>query len=296
MTAGGIFTGLFQGFFFSLVSIFFIWLAKIADDRRTRDFDDDEHIDNGNLAVGLRRGGLYLGIALGLSGALDGPSVGFFTDTFHLIVDGVLVVGFLFLSRFINDFLMLGHVSNDEECVRQFILEDGRTIVGNTAVGLVEAGMYIATGLILKGSLSGGGGTFFQSLGSAVLFFILGQLALLIFGFLYELATRFNIRDEIKKNNPAAGLSLGGILIALGVILMGSVSGPFLGWGADVAGFFVYTVYGIILLLAFRLLIDRLLLPTTNMAVEITEDQNVSAMVVVECAMTAVALVIAFAM
>jgi uncharacterized membrane protein YjfL (UPF0719 family) len=156
--------------------------------------------------------------------------------------------------------------------------------------------MYIATGFILNGAVSGGGGTFVQGILSAGLFFILGQVALLVFGFLYELITPFNVRNEIKKNNLAAGIGLGGILIALGIILMASISGPFTGWGRDVAGFAVYTIYGIVMLLIFRVVVDRILLPTTNIAVEIEQDRNVAAMVLVESAINAVAVIIAFSM
>lgn len=294
MTTGAILADLGQGLIFVLAGIFFIWLVKKTDDWRTRDFDDDVHIDDGNVAIGLRRAGLYLGMALGLSGALDGGSSGFFSDLFHLLTDGFIILGLLFACRYINDFIMLGHVNNDAECVREFTTDDGRTVTGNTAVGMVEASMFIATGFILKGSLSGVGGTFSQSILSALLFFVLGQAALLLFGFLYELVTPFNVRAEIKKNNLAAGIGLGGILMALGIILMGSVSGPFTGWASDIKGFFIYTGYGMAALLIFRSLIDRVLLPTTSLAVEVKEDQNVAALIVVESAIAAVALLIAF--
>jgi uncharacterized membrane protein YjfL (UPF0719 family) len=284
-----------QGFCFALAGIFFIVLAKRLDDWRTKEFNDDRHIDDGNVAVGMRRAGLYLGIAIALSGALSGTSAGFWQDLGHLIIDGMIITGFLFSARFINDFIMMGHLDNDAECVKTFTLPGGRTVTGNTALGTVEAAMYIATGFILKGSMSGGGGTFFQSLLSALLFFIIGQAVLLIFGFFYELITPYNVREEIKKNNLAAGIGLGGILIALSIILMASLSGPFTGWARDLAGFAVYTVFGMVLLLIFRSLIDRVLLPTTNLATEIKEDQNVAALVVVQSAMSAIAVIIAFA-
>ena len=296
MNIAPIFIGIGQGFIYAITCIFFIWLVKQVDDWRTRDFDDDRHIDDGNLAVGLRRAGLYLGISIALSGALSGTSGGFFLDLIQLVVDGLIITGFLFSSRFINDFIMMGHLNNDLECVKEFTLADGRKITGNTALGVVEASMYIATGFILKGSLAGGGGTFFQSLVSAVLFFILGQIALLALGFVYELITPFNVRQEIKQNNLAAGIGLGGILIALGIILMGSISGPFTGWGNDLAGFAIYTAYGMVMLLIFRSVIDRILLPTTTLAIEIKEDQNVAALIVVESAITAVAVIIAYSM
>ncbi len=296
MNTGATLTGLGQGIINIAAGICFIWLAKKIDDWRTRDFDDDVHIDNGNTAVGLRRAGLYLGIAIALSGAMDGPSNGFFADLIQLAVDGLIITGFMFSSRFINDFLMLGNVNNDEECVRVFVDKNGGKTTGNTAVGTVEAGMYIATGFILHGAVSGGGGNFFQGIGSAVLFFVLGQFALLVLGFFYELVTPFNVRNEIKNNNIAAGIGLAGILTALGIVLMASISGPFTGWASDLAGFGIYSVYAIFMLLVFRTVIDRLLLPTTTIAVEIKEDRNIAAMIVVESAINALAIIIAFSM
>ncbi len=288
--------GLSHGFAYVIVGIFFIWLVKRVDDWRTKDFDDDVHIDDGNVAVGLRRAGLYLGIAIALSGAMGGSSKGFFLDVIQLLVDGLIITGFMFSSRSINDFIMLSNINNDEECVKEFQQPDGKKVVGNTAVGIVEAGMYIATGFILNGSISGAGGTFFQSIASTILFFILGQMTLLIFGFIYELITPFNVRNEIKDNNLAAGIGLGGILIALGIILRSSISGPFTGWANDLAGFGIYAVFGIVMLLIFRIVVDKLLLPTTNIATEVTEDRNVAAMIVVASAINAIAIIIAFSM
>ena len=289
-------TGLGQALTYVIVGIFFIWLVKKIDDRRTKEFDDDAHIDDGNVAVGLRRAGLYLGISIALSGAMGGSSSGFFLDVIQLLIDGLIITGFMFSSRFINDFIMLSNINNDEECIKVFQQPDGSTAVGNTAVGMVEAGMYIATGFILNGSLSGAGGTFFQGIASAILFFIMGQITLLIFGFLYELTTPFNVRNEIKNNNLAAGIGLGGLLMALGIILMSSVSGPFTGWTNDLAGFGIYAFFGIVILLISRLVIDRLLLPTTNIATEVKEDRNVAALIVVVSAINAVAIIIASSM
>ncbi len=279
-----------------IVGICFIWLVKKVDDWRTKDFDDDVHIDDGNVAVGLRRAGLYLGIAIALSGAIGGASSGFWMDLLQLLFDGLIITGFMFSSRFINDFIMLGHVNNDAECIREFATPDGGKTIGNTAVGMVEAGMYIATGFILSGAISGTGGTFIQGILSAILFFILGQITLLVFGLLYETITPFNVRDEIKDNNLAAGIGLGGILVALGIILMGSIAGPFTGWKTDIISFCIYAVFGIAMLLVFRIVVDRFLLPTTNIATEVKEDRNVAALAVVQSVMIAVAIIIAYSM
>lgn len=285
-----------QSVIYVLIGLVFIFLVKKLDDLRTKDFDDDIHIDEGNTAVGFRRAGLYLGIAIALSGTAGGGSSGFFIDLIQLVIDGIIITGFLFFSRYINDAVMLGHLSNDRECVKIFEKPDGTRITGNTAVGMVEAGMYIATGFILRGAMSGSGDSFFQSITSAILFFILGQAALLVFGLVYEWITPFNVREEIKHNNPAAGIGLGGILIALGILLMGSISGPFTGWGSDIISFILYAVFGIVMLLIFRKVADLLILPTTDIATEVETDQNVSALVVVQSVVNAIAIIIAFSM
>lgn len=295
MSIASTLAGLGQGIIYVIVCIFFIWLVKQIDDWRTKDFDDDTHIDDGNTAVGLRRAGLYLGIAIALSGAMQGVSKGILLDLVLLFIYGLIITGFMFSCRFINDFIMLGNVDNDAECIREFTDDKGNITVGNTAVGTVEAGMYLATGFILNGAVTGTGGSFFQGVMSAVLFFILGQLALLIFGLLYELITPFNVRQEIKKNNLAAGIGLGGVLVALGIILRTAVSGSFTGWANDLTGFGIYATFGIILLLVFRMVVDRLLLPTTSIATEVKEDKNVAALIVVQSAVNAVAIIIAFA-
>lgn len=291
-----IFAGFGQGCIYVILGVFFIFFVKKADDFRTREFDDDMEIDNGNLSVGLRRAGLYLGIAIALSGAMKGSSKGFFEDIFQLMVDGLIISGFMFSSRFINDFIMLGNIKNDKECIRMIHTPDGRQIKGNPAVGVVEAGMFMATGFILNGAISGTAGSLIEGITSAVIFFILGQIALLIFGFLYQLTTPFNVRAQIQTGNLAAGIGLGGTLLALGVILMASLSGPFTGWSHDILSFCLYTVYGIVMLLVFKTIVGKLLLPTTTVTVEIKDDRNVAAMIVVESAMNAIAMIIAFSM
>ena len=281
---------------FVVISVLLIWIAKVIADRRTTEFNDDIQIDNGNRAVGFRRAGFYLSIAIALSGALSGVSKGIVMDAAWLLIDGTLILVCLFASRFLNDRIMLANIDNDTECMRLFKHRSGIKEKGNTAVGIVECGMYIATGFILSGSLSGASVSMTESILSTLLFFAMGQAALLLFGFVYQLITAFNVRDQIKANNPAAGIGLAGMLIALGIILFASIRGPFTGWVSDITSFGIYTAYGMGMLIIFRFVIDRLLLPTTNLAVEITEDRNTAALVVAESAIVAVAVIIAFSM
>jgi len=77
---------------------------------------------------------------------------------------------------------------------------------------------------------------------------------------------------------------------------MSSISGPFTGWANDLAGFGIYAFFGIVMLLISRAVIDRLLLPTTDIATEVKEDRNIAALIVVVSAINAIAIIIAFSM
>lgn len=282
-----------HGFVYVAIAFSVIWLGKTIADARTKDVDDDKQIDDGNLAVGIRRTGFYAAIGIALAGGLSGKSdSGLFINMSAEAVDAIVTLICLFACRAINDRVMLGHIDNDAECVKDY--GDGN--VGNVAVGLAEAGMYIATGLILNGSFSGDGGSYATGLISAIVFFVIGQIVLLVCSLVYEAITPFNVKDEIEKNNPAAGLALAGILIGLGLILNKSIAGPFVSWSADLSSFAVYTVYGITMLLVFRKFIDWCLLPTTTLAVEVKENKNVAALAVTDAGIFAVASIIAAVM
>lgn len=275
-------TTLGQGAVYAVITFAFIIVAKQIADRRTTTIDDDHEIqENSNSAVGFRRTGLYLAYAIAFAGTLSGVSAGFATDVVALLVDGVVITLCLFASRTINDRVMMAHIDNDAQ-----------VLSGNTAVGLTELGMYIATGCVLNGAFTGTSDNLAGGVASALVFFIVGQAALLVCGYCYELLTPFHIRDEIKKGNAAAGIALAGMLIALGIILRSSIAGPSTGWSADFLSFGVYTLYGIVLLVVFKWVVGRFLLPGAPIAVEVERDRNVAAVLLTESGIVAVALVI----
>ncbi len=282
MKFDAIFANLGQGVVFALITFLFIVAAKKIADLRTKDIDDDYEIqEKSNTAVGFRRTGLYLAYAIAFSGTLGGATNGFVNDLATLVIDGVIITVCLFACRTLNDRVMLKGIDNDAEALQ-----------GNTAVGLSECGMYIATGFVLSGAFSGMSDSIGAGVLSAVVFFIVGQAALLLCGLCYEIITPYNIRDEIKKGNAAAGTALAGMLIALGIILRASIAGSSAGWLADFVSFALYTLFGIVLLLIFRKAIDWFLLPDTSIAVEVERDRNVAALALTEAGVIAVAIVI----
>ena len=160
---------------------------------------------------------------------------------------------------------------------------------GNVAVGLVELGVSVATGLVAAGSFSGQGG----GLPSAVVFFLLGQVSLLLLALAYERITPYRVIENVRDGNVAAGLMLGGMLVAFGFILRSSIAGPSAGWVDDLSAFGFSAFAGLVLLLLLQWPIDRVFLPGTTLRQEIETDRNAAAIAVVVSVKVALALVIA---
>ena len=268
-----------QAVVFAAVAFAFMWIAKQFLDRRVlRHYDADREIaESQNLAVSLRRAGLYLGVAIGMLGALSGGGGDFVADLLEMALEGASVVIFLFVGQSITDRVVVPGIRNAEA------LRDG-----NVAVGLVELGISVATGLIAYGSFVGEGG----GLLSAVVFFALGQLALILLAIAYERITPYHVLDGVRSGNVAAGLMLGGMLLAFGFILNASLSGSFVGWVEDLTSFAASAAMGITLLLLLQWPIDRIFLPGTTLQNEIETSPNPAAVAVAVSVKVALAIVI----
>ena len=281
----------------TLIVFLILLLAKKLRDVRFRasfdvpsgadpaEFTADHQIEEkGNVAVALRRCGLSVAFGFGLAGVVSGGMRGLGSgfeglaqDTFLILRDCAILLVFLFFAQFVVEKIILRRINNNAA------LKDN-----NTAVGFTEFGSYAATGLIAYGSFSGEGGGWETAVG----FFLLGQLALLLFAVIYEFSTPFNMIEEIQKGNAAAGVMLGGTLLTLGIILSWTIAGPFIGWAEGIIGFARSTAMGIILLIPFQFLIDKAFLPHTTLKIEVERDQNVAACAVAVCSQVALAIMI----
>ncbi|NGZ76370.1 DUF350 domain-containing protein [Saccharibacillus alkalitolerans] len=84
---------------------------------------------------------------------------------------------------------------------------------GNVAVGLALAGKFIATGIIL--GISAYTNT---SIWHMALWFVVGQVCLVIVYWVFELLTpKFKIADQLQKGNVAVGLLLCAVFIGTAI-------------------------------------------------------------------------------
>ena len=180
-------------------------------------------------------------------------------------VGGYALLGIILLnlSRVINDRLILHRFSNVKE-----IIEDR-----NAGTGAVQFGSYMASGLIVAGAVHGEGG----GIHTVLVFFLLGQAALIGFTKIYDWITPFDLHDEIERDNVAVGAAFGGTLLAVGIILMKGASGNFISWGENLSLFAVDVTLIFILLPMMRYFFDKVLLPRASLNHEIQHDRNLGA-------------------
>lgn len=228
---------------------------------------DEELTAKDNPAFGLAVSGYYIAvIALYIGAARPAP-----VDMGTAVALQVLGLNFVWavagivalaVSRTIMDAaLVSGARCSDEVRAR------------NVSAGAVECCVYIASGLVLAGALHEPGGSAL----TVLVFFILSQLALLLFGRLYQMWAGYGISREICSGNLAAGTAFGLTLVALSLLMLKATSGEFLDWATNLSFFAFDAVVGFILLMILRWLTDLALMPNAKIAEEIVRDRNVNA-------------------
>jgi len=246
------------------VALLFLLIGKLINDLLTPYRIDEEVTGKGNPALGVALAGYYVGIALAISGSFIGESKGFWQDMRDVALYSLAAIVLLNVARYINDYLILYRFSNRRE-----IIEDR-----NVGTGAVVAGGYIATGLIVRASIAGEGGGWL----SVLIFFLLGQVVLILAGLWYQLITPYDVHEVIgERNNAAAGAAFGGFLFAVGYLVHQGMLGDFTGWSSDLAIFLLYVVCSLILLWIIRLITDLVFLPRARMSREIAGKANIAA-------------------
>jgi uncharacterized membrane protein YjfL (UPF0719 family) len=256
-----------------------LFVVKLIDDWITP-FDDTAEInERKNLALALRRGGLYGGLVLGMSTSLAAPGAGqgLGRDLLGTLIDGAIVIVVLFLAQFLNGKLLFGKVP-----------EAAALKENNLAVGLTELGQYLATGLLVSGAFSGDGTVL-----AGVIFVGIGQIALMLTFALYGQFARWDALGEIRKGNVAAGIAVGARLLAIGLLLKATISGEATKFSTDVTQFALWYVFGLALMAVVSWVADLLFLPGLRMKEAIVEHRNAAASAKIAGVTLAIAITVA---
>ena len=101
-----------------------------------------------------------------------------------------------------------------------------------------------------------GSQTLLETIGATVLFFVLGQIAVIIFGGIFQLITSYDDQEEAKKGNVAAGIKWAGNLVSLAIISSSPIRKS-----SELASFGVFFGIGGVFLIIFDQVICRLVIP-----------------------------------
>lgn len=216
-----------------------------------------------NLAQATSLAGYYIGFTILFCGAYLGPSQGWLTDL--AVVSGYTLLGLLLLniSRHLNDRFIL-HAFSVAAAIRD---------QHNQAAGVIQGANYIASALVVAGAIHGEGG----GVATALVFYAIGQAALLLFSQLYERLTPYRIQNEIEKNNLAAGLGFGGSMVALSIVIMASVNGDFVSWTYNLSWVAINILGVFLYLIVVRVFFDKVVISRDDLNKEIAHDRNVGA-------------------
>ncbi|GBC59606.1 DUF350 domain-containing protein [Desulfonema ishimotonii] len=251
-----------------LIAVFYLlfFIGKLVNDLLHREYRlSYELTERDNPALALAVAGYYFGLVMAIGGALAGPSNGITEDLIDLGIYGLLSILLLNISWFICDRLILYRFRLSDELIRD----------QNQGSGAVSAGVSIASGLIIFGSVTGEGG----NIRTAVAFWAVGQLFLILAAFVYNRVTPYSVHDQIEQDNVAAGVSFAGALIAIGIVVGLAAERDFESWAEDFPAFITVALSGLVMLPLVRFLTDRILLPAVRLSDEIAaqETPNVGA-------------------
>lgn len=296
-----------------LISAGLLLIARVLYSALARYDVDHQLTEADNPAVGPAVFGYLSGVTIVLAGLLgtDGATtddpIGMAWDLSELFGWGLVAIVLLKLSGWLNDKLLLSGFENKKELV------DDR----NIGVGATLCGSYIASGLVLAGALTGvvspdvlpaeatRADRLTHELMSGLAFFALGQIALIVFGLLYRVMQPTDVlraieEDYVDENgkghggNAAAGISFGGNLAALGLVLFGAARADFVGWQENLVEFAIATGVGIALLVGWRFFVDHVMLGKADLAKEIYTDRNPNAALLETASVLGMAMVLVF--
>lgn len=219
-----------------------------------------ELVEHDNLAFAIAHVGYFTGILLAIGSAIVGPSHGLVQDVIDISIYGLLAILLLNISLIINDKIILRNFSIREEI-------SGKQ---NVAVGVAEAAIGVSTGLILMGSVSGEGG----SVITALAFWALGQVVLIIFALFYDYTTKIGLHEQLSKGNVAVGIAFAGALIGISNLIRYGLSGEFETWQENLVNVGIEIAVGLVFLPLVRIVADKLLLPGRNLTDELINQEK----------------------
>lgn len=227
-----------------------------------------------NIAFALLTVGFYIAILIIFIGIVQGKSYGYLED--FIVITGFSLVGICLLvfSSIINDKLMFHKKLNFQ---KELFIDE------NNGAGIVEAANYIGTALIIYGAITGEATNLFPSLAtwglhlsgliSLLVLWMIGQLLLAAFLLIYAKVSNYDLINQLHNDNAAVGIIYGSFIVAISYLYSNAIEGDIVSWKDTLENAVYYLVLGLILLPLSRWLIEKVVLPNSNMKHEIIHQE-----------------------
>ena len=272
-----------QSAVFTIMYLGFVVLLNLSLNWRASDYyKASEAIAKGNSALGYRRSGAQIGLAIAMLGVYLGKSnPNFMLDLLLTVSYGFLAIIFIWISLMVIDKAILPNINNNEEVGND-----------NVAVGIVEFGTLVMTGILAFASIYGDTGSWLSS----IIYFIIGQVTVIALVLIYEKMSTVIILNNIANGNKASGIYLSAKIIAYGLIMMSVIIGNTndLSIFQALIEFVIAASVGMLFLYIAEILIDKLVLTKITVK-EALETDNVAAILQLTGAKIGMAIILGFA-
>lgn len=234
---------------------------------------DAELTHNDNFAYGAHLGFYLLGVSIALSSLFLGATQDHLANMWSILIYAPITIVLMRLGLLINDKLVLKNFSVDDEIVKD----------RNLGTGFAVGGSSVASGLILAGALSGESVSYATGIRDLAAYWAIGQVLLAFGAFVFQMITPFDFHQEIEDDNVSAGISYGGFVVGIGLVVYSALNGAGPNLLAEAVITLIIAVAGIVLLAVIRVVADRIILPSASLSDEIVEDRNVAAGIIAAC-------------
>ncbi len=233
----------------------------------------EELVKKDNLAFALSNIGYYIGLLIAIGSVILGPSFGLWIDLADIFIYGLASILLLNLSSFVCDRFILGKFSITKEIITD----------QNPGTGVVHGAGFISSGLIVFGAMYGEGVNFFPEMSfgylisgllTAMLFWLVGMIGLIIVAAIYSRMLPYDVHDHIERDNTAVGISFAGAIVAVALLISNGTSGDFEGWTDHFEKVGIEVVIGLIFLPLVRWVTDKVLLPGEKITDEIINQEH----------------------
>ena len=223
-----------------------------------------ELVEKDNFAFILAYVGYFVGLTIVIGGSIIGESYDFLTDLSHIFIYGIIGILLLLISSWISNKLILNQFDLKKEIITD----------KNEGSGVIEAAIYMANGLILFGALIGESYSLIEGITTFLIYWSIGNIVLILASKIFMTWMRYNVHNEIEKDNVAAGVAFSGAIVAIGIITMNAIIDPFEDWTTTIIDISLQTVLGIVLLPIMRFFADKVLLPGRKLTDEIVNQDK----------------------